>query len=374
MTEETALTTVEHGLMPALSIEQALSRYQQTIDYVQAAMKEGIDYGVIPGTDKPTLFKPGAEKLTTLFGLTPTFTVIEQNEDWTGEHHGAEPFFYYWYRCQMARNGHVIAEADGSCNSWETKYRYRWAERVCPDCGKSTIIKGKAEYGGGWLCWGKRGGCGKKWPDGAAEIEQQELGRIPNPNPADVVNTIKKMAQKRALVAATLIAVNASEFFTQDLEDLDVVDGSFTVSKPQPEPTPAPAPAPATNGKCPICQATGDGHAPWCQEVDGGRVDTRQQDSKKKPQAQKQNGSKWAAVKTEHWQPAAEALAAELEYYRNANGSCNIFHMNKAALKLGYPEITDANLDDVIAALTEHAQAEEALEAEDGQAPLFEEE
>src|ERR1039458_4154129 len=45
------------------------------------------------------------------------------------------------------------------------------------------------------------------------------LYRIPNPDGADVVNTIQKMAQKRALVAATLIATSASEFFTQDVED-----------------------------------------------------------------------------------------------------------------------------------------------------------
>ena len=47
------------------------------------------------------------------------------------------------------------------------------------------------------------------------------LYRIPNPDGADVVNTIQKMAQKRALVAATLIATSASEFFTQDVEDAD---------------------------------------------------------------------------------------------------------------------------------------------------------
>jgi hypothetical protein len=39
-----------------------------------------------------------------------------------------------------------------------------------------------------------------------------------------VVNTIQKMAQKRALVAATLIATSASEFFTQDVEDADRSD------------------------------------------------------------------------------------------------------------------------------------------------------
>jgi hypothetical protein len=44
--------------------------------------------------------------------------------------------------------------------------------------------------------------------------------KVPNPDVADLVNTIDKVAQKRALIAATLIAVNASEFFTQDVEDM----------------------------------------------------------------------------------------------------------------------------------------------------------
>lgn len=47
----------------------------------------------------------------------------------------------------------------------------------------------------------------------------------------DAVNTIQKMAQKRALIAAVLIAANASEFFTQDVEDLGpiaaTVDGEL---------------------------------------------------------------------------------------------------------------------------------------------------
>jgi hypothetical protein len=50
------------------------------------------------------------------------------------------------------------------------------------------------------------------------------------------VNTIQKMAQKRALVAAVLNATNASDWFTQDVEDY-VVDGSFTeVKEPEAKP------------------------------------------------------------------------------------------------------------------------------------------
>jgi hypothetical protein len=51
--------------------------------------------------------------------------------------------------------------------------------------------------------------------------------RVPNEDMADVVNTLQKMAYKRALVAATLLAINASEFFTQDVEDMDLIDAQW---------------------------------------------------------------------------------------------------------------------------------------------------
>ena len=37
--------------------------------------------------------------------------------------------------------------------------------RICPECGEQAVIKGKAEYGGGFVCWKARGGCGTKFPD-----------------------------------------------------------------------------------------------------------------------------------------------------------------------------------------------------------------
>ena len=78
------------------------------------------------------------------------------------------------------------------------------------------------------MCFGKKGGCGAKFAEDDAAIVNQPVGKVPNPDVADLVNTIDKMAQKRALIAATLIAVNASEFFTQDVEDM-VVDAAYTV-------------------------------------------------------------------------------------------------------------------------------------------------
>jgi hypothetical protein len=50
-------------------------------------------------------------------------------------------------------------------------------------------------------------------------ITEQQAGLVANPDIADQVNTVLKIAKKRALVDAVLLAVNASEFFTQDIED-----------------------------------------------------------------------------------------------------------------------------------------------------------
>lgn len=207
-------------LSPVVNVETAIARYSQLKEYVSRVLKDKFDYGVIPGTDKKTLLKPGAEKLTTLFGLTKKLQIVDSTEDWDGTGIGnGEPLFNYVYRCSLFKGDLLIAEADGSCNSRETKYRYREGHRKCPVCNSAAIIRGKAEYGGGWLCFSKKGGCGAKFPDNAAEIEKQQTGRVPNQDIADQVNTIQKMAAKRALIAATLLACNASEFFTQDVED-----------------------------------------------------------------------------------------------------------------------------------------------------------
>ena len=247
--EMTLATTNEQSLFikPVASLGEMKERYKLMNDFVSSLMIDGKDYGTIPGTGtKPTLLKPGAEKLCTLFGLTVDLVLDKEIEDWSGKDHSGEPFFYYRYNAIMKRGEKIVATSQGSANSWEKKYRYRTADLICPVCGKNTIIKGKKEYGGGWLCYGKKGGCGAKWSDGDPEIESQPRGTIKNENPADIVNTLQKMAQKRAFVAGTIIAANASEYYTQDIEDMDfgivntavekgeVVEGVFS-EKPEGE-------------------------------------------------------------------------------------------------------------------------------------------
>jgi len=185
-------------------------------DYVNKHMVEGTDYGIIPGTDKKTLLKPGAEKLTALFHCVPRFKVVKEIEDWD------RGLFYYRVRCLIVtKDRSVVAEGMGAGSTWESKYRFRNQSRTCPNCGKASIIKGKAEYGGGWICWAKKDGCGAKFGDDDDQaISSQDVGRIDNPDIYDAINTVLKMSKKRSHVDAALMLSRCSDIFTQDAEDL----------------------------------------------------------------------------------------------------------------------------------------------------------
>lgn len=196
----------------------AISTVAEQIDAIhelqRKVMVKDVDFGIIPGTNKPTLMKPGAEKLCMLFKLS---TKIDMKRlDMPNNHRE--------YECKVTlarrdEDGDFFGEGVGTCSTMEKKYRWRNTARKCPSCGKEAIIKGKAEYGGGWLCWKNKGGCNAKWADGAPEIEGQQAGQMENPDVADCYNTVMKMSKKRALVDAVLTATAASHLFTQDLEE-----------------------------------------------------------------------------------------------------------------------------------------------------------
>lgn len=215
------ITTELARFMPVMDIEQAIQRRDVIVLAMQRLMKEGIDYGKLPGTERPTLLQPGADKLCNLFGLVIHYEFLEKTEDWNGERHGGEPFFYYQVAAKVYRGEFLIGEGVGSCSSRESKYRWRKMERTCPMCGKANIRKSRD---GGWYCWRRTEGCGSVFNEGDQAIEGQEVGRKQNPDVADVVNTVLKMAYKRTKISGTINATSASEFFTQDVEDFTVTD------------------------------------------------------------------------------------------------------------------------------------------------------
>lgn len=212
----------------AQSVDDQLAMLAERDRFYRERLKPDMHYGIIPGTQKPTLYKPGAEALLSAMGLrSETGNESPPVVDFTGKDHGGEPFIMYDRWCRIYRqtgptmNDRIeIAKLGGACNSWEPKYRYRNASRVCPQCGKEAIIKGKEEYGGGWVCFKKKDGCNAKFRDGDQSIEGQNAGKVPNEDVAELQNTILKMADKRALIAATLVATGCSDIFTQDVEDM----------------------------------------------------------------------------------------------------------------------------------------------------------
>ncbi|WP_304459242.1 hypothetical protein [Alicyclobacillus sendaiensis] len=155
--------TVEYVPSIVVTLEQAAENLRKLDQIRREIMRPGIDYAQIPGTDKPTLQKPGAERLLQFFGLGHKVECINKIEDWE------KGFFYYQYRVSILKqyptHTIVVAECEGSANSKEKRYR--------------------------------------------------------NQDVFTIVNTLQKMAIKRALVGATLQATATSGFFTQDLEDYD---------------------------------------------------------------------------------------------------------------------------------------------------------
>lgn len=207
--EEKALAPLDQAvLLPdPKTVESRLQAISDFQTVVKANLVEGIDYGIIPGTDKPTLLKPGAEKIPKLMNLADNYVILKEVEDWESG------FFYFYYKCQLRdiTTGALISEGIGSCNSKETKYAWRWLfSNQLPDEFMVKTDKGKV-------------------PDPALKTkrtfsnrtkEWYTLFRVPNEAIFDQVNTIQKIGKKRCQVDAALNVGRLSGILSQDLEDL----------------------------------------------------------------------------------------------------------------------------------------------------------
>ncbi|KRK48170.1 hypothetical protein FC96_GL001906 [Secundilactobacillus kimchicus JCM 15530] len=153
---------------------KAIKEFQ---NLVQNQLIEGKDFGIIPGTGaKPTLLKPGAEKILMLMGVQSEYAVIDKVENYDPDN----AYFDYTVKCTLLKDGKLITEGLGNGNTREKKNQRNSFE------------------------------------DGV---------KVPDPNaPFDVKNTVLKMAKKRAQVDATLTIGSLSDLFTQDIEDMSGFD------------------------------------------------------------------------------------------------------------------------------------------------------
>ena len=181
------LATMEQS-QTALEIRAQVNRIQEVME---AVMQDGQHYGVVPGCgNKPTLLKPGAEKLMMTFRLAVDPEVEDLGDPFTRRYRVKT-------RVTSQLNGVFLGTGVGECASDEEKYA--WREAVC-----------QAEYDATDPSLRRQ-----KWKKGVSEPINQV-----HTNPADVANTILKMAKKRSLVDAILTVTAASDIFSQDYEDL----------------------------------------------------------------------------------------------------------------------------------------------------------
>lgn len=130
----------------------------------EQTLKRNTDFGVIPKTKKPTLFKSGAEKVAKAFGCMVRYNLIDKRVEL-----GDDPVFFYEFECKFVKinpnNGeeYVIANGFGSANTKEKRNGFNGAY--------------------------------------------------------DSANSSMKMAMKRSLVAAAITIGGISDMFEQDLDN-----------------------------------------------------------------------------------------------------------------------------------------------------------
>lgn len=177
-----------------MAVAEIIGHVAMVQEVMRAVMKENVHYGVIPGTDKPTLLKSGAEVLCMAFRIADSYEV----EDLSTEH-----TVRYRVTCTGTHQvtGLVLGTGMGEASSGEEKYKWRKAnspqefEATPPNLRREKHIKPR---------------------NGNAFVIQQV-----RTEPADLANTILKMANKRAKMAMVLNVTAASDCFSQDLEDMD---------------------------------------------------------------------------------------------------------------------------------------------------------
>jgi hypothetical protein len=160
-------------------------------DVMRSVMKEGVHFGTIPGTPKPTLYKAGAEKICSTFRIA--IEPIAEDLSTSDESR------YRVTARALTQSGVHLGSGIGECSSNEAKYR--WRAPVCDEEFEETPEDRRR----------------KVWKRGQKGGYQQKQIRT---EPADVANTILKMATKRAMIAVTLQVTAASDIFAQDIEDL----------------------------------------------------------------------------------------------------------------------------------------------------------
>lgn len=219
-----------------MSISELVHNKNVILGAVKAAMELDMDYGIIPGTKKNTLYKPGAEKLLMMFKLRAEPERIDNLATSDEAHYLVVTKIVHY------PTGAVVGYGVGECSSNEEKYM--WRKATCEEEYDETPEDRRRHKWIPKVEW-QETKTGKRYPKKIVDPKtgkpvMEKLFQV-RTNHADLANTILKMADKRSFVGATLKCTAASAVFTQDLEDLSeelrdvVAEADDTMKAPPPE-------------------------------------------------------------------------------------------------------------------------------------------
>lgn len=169
-------------MQPTISPAAVIRAHESSRVLIGEVLQEGRDYGLIPGTQKKTLWKPGAERICDAFALRSRFSIVEREID--------HDRVIEWKK-RKKRNNTWVEESGTSIGL----YRY--------------VVKCELIHRATGIVVGEAIGV-------ASTLESRYVDR-----PRELENTVLKMAEKRAHVGAVLLVLGLSEMFATLDDDPD---------------------------------------------------------------------------------------------------------------------------------------------------------
>lgn len=164
----------------ALALPQSVNQVTSHIDLIQNVVEQvmvrDVHYGIIPGTTKLSLLKAGAEILLTTFQIAIIPVVLDKS---------GKDEARYLVTCKGVhmQSGRVIGEGIGECTSFEEKHYWK-------KCSQREYDRTAEDY---------RRIKYSHWYENGNLIEREDL-QVRNGTHHDKVNTVLKIAKKRAMV------------------------------------------------------------------------------------------------------------------------------------------------------------------------------
>jgi hypothetical protein len=200
MTEPVETTTLARRadtspvlLSSNLTAAEIIARKRLIQDVMDNVMEKDVHYGVIPGTQKPTLLLPGAECLASTFQLAIAYNFTKTD---TGD-----AYSYDVKAIAQGPGGEFLGEGVGTCSTDEDKFR--WRDVVISDEFDATPEDRRRRK---WT---------KERDSGGHPITRMQV----RTNPADLSNNVLKIAKKRAYIDVVRSVTAASDIFDVDLDD-----------------------------------------------------------------------------------------------------------------------------------------------------------